>query len=324
MKLTQQQRDILYEVQFDAEVPIQEIAKRTKVAAHVVQYQLNRMRQLGVIRPGVFIDVHRLGFEEFEVFFSLSVVSPKIKQKLFSILSTHERIIWFAELGGSMQCGFTIFARNGHEVMQLLEDLSKRSGISFAQKSISLVVNRTLFRKKFLTTKRNKSRPFLTLGPIESHTKVDETDYRVMSALVHGGFASHRDIARSLKLPSSTVQYRINALRQAEIIKGFVYYQSADLLGMQKFRILINTRGAQREAYLKLFDFSTNHPNVVLFIQSLGKWDFEIGAEVENGASLNGVTEALQSDLMDSLIDFQVIPVFKQSISKGFLLRTTP
>ena len=120
MRLTSIQRRVLAAVNFDAATPITQLAKRTKIPAHKINYHLARFRDEEILRASAFIDAWALGFNEYTVYFSLAPESTKTRNALLKSLSMSTRIAWYAELGGSYQYGMTLVARNAQEARRYI------------------------------------------------------------------------------------------------------------------------------------------------------------------------------------------------------------
>lgn len=338
MKLDHAKRRILLTVQFDSEMHVPEISKRTGIQTHNVHYHLRKLKEAGIIRRGAYIDLFALGFSEYEILFSVGSASATLRRDLLRFLSTHPRIIWFAELGGRFRYGFTLCAKHVGEALFCLDELEKKFGRILQKKSVSQVVRRSAYKKKYLLNDDDafasigKAAQSIRLAPktldlkdsldiqhSSKAIKLDQLDWQIISFLFHSDFETHQDIARGLGAPRATVEYRLRNLEKLGAILRHIYFISASKFGMLVFKLLVYSRGIRSDLTRTLSSFVAEEPSIVGFIQCFGTWDYELNAEVHTTEEVVSLSEKLYAKFQDTIQDIEILPVFSQSTSQGFL-----
>lgn len=322
-RLNETERAVAMAAQFGAELTVRELAAQMNVRPHSVQYALTSLLERRVLRPWVAINHYALGFEQFDIFFSISSSSSAAKDKLLEALAGDSRILWYAELGGDFQYAFSLYAKNIAEAALLLEQLARRGRALLVKKQIAAVVFFSLFKKKYLAPQRSG----LSRGSIQfirpaEMVSLDHVDNRVLAALYDQPLASRVAMGKSLGMPRSTVELRIKRLRERGVLLAFIYHISAAYVGAHSYKILIFVRGIRPELRDKLFKYAELAPNVVNFSCCFGAWDYELGVEVFAPEEIGAITGELYDRFAEAIDHMQIIPVFKRNVSNRFM-RTT-
>jgi len=320
MRLSSKDRSVLVAVQLDADVPVSRISERTGLPTHTVHYHLRRLRDQGVLVRWPFINVDALGYTKYEIFFSFAAEKETDRQRLIQRLSQSNRVAWFSELGGNYQYSMTICAETIAEVSDFLDSLTSEFGNVFFKKSVCALLTYAVFRKKYLdTSQRNLTPSVVQFQPTSVRASLDDTDYRIISALYDPEYNSLREMAKRLGLARSTVEYRIKKLFDNRVLLRNIYAVRTTQLGISLFKLLIFVTGLRQGFKDSLFDFCVKHPNVVNYSHCIGSWDFEIGIEVENRYEIAKITQELYSRFGTDISDVQVLPIFKEGYSRNFL-----
>lgn len=319
MRITDKDRAVLSAIQFRANATVAEIRKSCGLREHTVNYHLSRLKEAGIARPVALIDVYRLGFCEYEVYFSLAAEEKKAADRLLKHLSESPRVAWLAELGGGFQHAMTICAQTPREASDFLEGLAKRFGNIFFEKSIASIVSFSLFRKKYLGSSGKPPLEALTLGETPERVDIDETDRRIISTLFRSSYPSHRAMAQASGIARSTIEYRLKKLEEKGVILGYVYFINAAKIGMQAYKVLVYIKGLKEGVNASLYSFAMRHPNVVNFTRCLGSWDYEFTVEVQDPREMITFSRLLHDEFGGQLNSAQILPVFKQSQSANFM-----
>lgn len=326
MKLGTEAKRLLYALQFNAGAHVPEIAKRSGIRVHTVHYHLRHLKESGVLRRGVFLNLALLGFSEFEILFSVRSASETLRRRLLNYLQKHNRVIWIAELGGRFRYGVTFCAKHAVEAAEFTESLEKNFGRMFLKKSVSTVIEKRVFSKRYLLAENAPLRGLTPEILVSAYSgklfELDTLDRQILAILFHGGWNSHQDIARALGEPRATVEYRLKKLEQNEVIHRHIYFISGLKLGRLVFKLLLFSRGLRSDLTKNLAAFCAQEPALVGLIHCFGAWDYELLVEAANGEELIEIQERLQAKFPDSINDIEVLPVFQQTTSRGFLAQT--
>ena len=311
MKLSEKERNILACAQFQANASASKIRKETGYREHTIRHSLKRMVERGLIKSYPLINVYALGYNEIDLLFSLSAEKRSSKAAIVEALNRSPQVASIAELGGDLEYAVGLCARNINEVTALIDGLSKQFGGLFFEKHVAINSSRTLFPRKYLGS--NPKSKALSYGPESQVKDIDQTDHVILKALSNNSYASHHELAKQLKLPNSTLEYRIRRLEEKKIIAGWGYRVITATAGLQSFKILAFAKGNSSALKDQLLAFCDKHRSVVSLAACIGNWDYEIKVEVEESSQLRLITDDLHRCVGQSLNNLKVLTVLGES-----------
>ena len=309
MRLSQRDRRILLHAQLQADRPISALRQNCPYHEHSIRYAVQQARRQEMIQPRCFIDLCRLGYSQYEIFFSLSARSHGEDRKFIEELVSSERVSFFCELGGDYQYGVNVCAKNLREVSDFFDSFSERHGEIFSEKSMAARLALFFFGNKYLSDEKRVVDQ-LSYSACTEFVTVDQTDQIVLHALTNSSFSSRRQLARSLNMPLSTLEYRIKRLEERQVVIGYYYHVDPQKLGMQSYLLLVCVKGVNRAVKEGFFEFCKSHPNIVVLIHCLGNWDFELMVDVATSNDIIAVTQQVREQLGVALQFIKVLPFF--------------
>ncbi len=279
MKLTSKEATILACVELHANDPISTCQKQTGYREHAIRYVLQKLEDQGAIRKVPFVDMYPLGYQDFGLYFSLASLQSKAKTDLLRILSHSPFITLLLELGGDYQYCAGMYVKHISEFMDILDRLSEQAPQLFFDKSFTMRVSMTRFRRKYLCP--DLPIETMSFGENKEQVNIDTLDEKILFGLSKHGSCSQRELATKTGVPFSTLHYHLSELTRKQIFRGMTYAITPSAIGMQAFQILIYAKGLRHRFQEELFAFVRDDPRGVYFVRCIGAWDFEIGVEVE-------------------------------------------
>lgn len=322
MKLSERARYVAVAAQFNADAPVSWLRRRTGLRDHSIYSDLRSLRESGVIRPCVLVDVDALGMMEIEVYIELGQCDLTTKMQLFRKLLTCPQTLWVAELAGKYNVGASLCIRSTREGQEILEQIFDELGLAPLQLSIGMLVSFTLYRKRYLVSKDVPDVEELSDQISVRSTggfSCDTTDYKVISALFRSREPSIRNVAKQAGLPRTTFEYRMERLREHRVISDRCFFISARKLGVLAARILLSLRSVTAEVREEFNRFCRENRNIVNLKQVLGAWDYELTVETSETEDLQSVTRDLREHFSANIRTMEVLTVLQQSITAGFL-----
>lgn len=127
---------------------------------------------------------------------------------------------------------------------------------------------------------------------VSSHT-IDETDHKLLAALVADGRASHRELAERTGVSLATVNRRVRQLEADGIIRGYTAVIDAERLGWQLTAIigLRIDKGHLRQVQRRI----AQDPRVFGVYDVTGEWDGVVLARLRNRAELDDLAKTTLS-----------------------------
>lgn len=310
MMVSEKEKIILSACCLDADLPVQEISKRTGLKDHVVRRALESIEASGAVRRVTYIDVYPLGLYYFEVYFRF-LPGTGNKSAILEYLHKSPFVSYLAQTGGDYECNIDVIARRPAEVMTFLEDIAERFQGVFADKKVLLIESLCDFPLRFLGDHSDVQRS-LSFGDTSRSVEIDDLDHRILRSLSGSHFRSIAELARMLGAKLSTVQYRIDRLRDSRVIVGTRYIANLSSLGYQVFDIHVQTRGVSKAVKHAIYAFADAEPSVYALLRTAGDWDFVLITAVQSAAQVEPLTNRLTERLGSDLVRATAHPLIRQ------------
>jgi DNA-binding Lrp family transcriptional regulator len=318
--LSEKEKVVLAACCLDADLPVQEIAKRTGLKDHVVRRALDSIEASGAVRRVTYIDVYPLGLYYFEVYFRF-LPGTGNKSAILEYLQSSPFVSYLAQTGGDYECNIHVIARRPAEVMTFLEDVAERFQGVFADKQVLLIESLCDFPLRFLGDHSDAHRS-LSFGNTKSSVEIDELDHRILRLLSSTHFRSVTEIARMLGAKLSTVQYRLDRLRDNRVFVGTRYIANLPALGYQVFDIHVQTRGVSKAVKNAINTFADAEPSVYALLRTAGVWDFVLISAVPAAAQIEPLINRLSEVLGSDLVRATAHPLIRQHKVSFYPLET--
>lgn len=310
MKLTDKEATILAAAELRSQAPISLICKESGYRDHVVRHALRRLAERKVIFPVPLINLHRIGFTVYNVFFSAVAQGKSARQSIVRSLVAAPEVMWVGEFGGEYHYGVAFCARRPANVIEFLHKLSRQHKDMFLEKAVSLTISSTLFPRKYLTSRKLSVQP-VTIAYDGNPVEIDALDARILSALTSHGALSHRQLALKLQTPLSTLELRMRKLRENQVIIGDIYVVSPAMFDRQSFKLLIYTKGIDPELSKHMLRFCSQHPDIVYLFECFGVWGFEVGVEVHKAEEVSGIMQEIYEYFGSAINTIKLLTKFR-------------
>ena len=237
----------------------------------------------------------------------------KKKQEIIDYLKKIPEIYWIALVGGKYDLVYGIMSKSVFEFNKIHYSILNKYGNYLTDNTISIRTELRQNKRKYLIEhKKTTNSPFFGKEPEQE--KLDELDKEILSELSNNARAPILEIAQILKKPASTISLRIKNLEKKEVIQGYSTYIKAQKFGMQSYRLLINLDNMDEQLRNKLFGYIYYNRKMILAIETVGKWSFEITLEVENQEELQTEIHQLRETFKEQIRDIDIIIMFDDDL----------
>ncbi|MCB0354014.1 MAG: Lrp/AsnC family transcriptional regulator [Bdellovibrionales bacterium] len=315
MKISTAEGRILSAYQFQADTPVVHIARQLKCQPHTIHYTLRKFQELGVLRRGAFVNLALLGLTLYQMYFSLSGAGIRRKKRLLESLHKHYRVSWYGELGGNFQYGVSFYAREPNDARAFLDEIAQVTGDGVSRKSLATIAKVHFLNKTYLPGSRKADRDVVSISSSAGTQAIDSKDHAILSALLREDCDSLQTISRVTGIARTTVEHRLKALRENQLLHRQIFRISASKLGFHVYRVLIRSRGLSEKSFAALLEFARATPSVVALNETLGAYDAELSVEVEGAEALTKLVEELAVALPQHIDSIDISPVLSQATS---------
>ncbi len=308
MTLTSQEMLVLQTVLLQARHSIEQVAKQTGIRHHIVRRIVKRLEERKVlIGVRAYINAYPLGLQEYQVFFSLPKASTEIHNKLISHLCGINGVSLLSELGVDSQYEMHFFARDSRDAVALLDSLQGLA-CEFQLESLSLTHEQYYSGALGYLLRNCCEHKPLRYGAISHALTVDSVDHTLLSYLANDSIDSLRTLSQKLKIPTTTLSYRIQMLESQGLIAGYYHLCDFKPLGLLPVVALLYTSALNAETRTRLIDFCNKHPLIAYVDLTIGPFSARIFLRARSYEDARQVMCELRESFLGAVQSIRLMP----------------
>lgn len=312
VKLDLKDKKLLYELDLNARETTSKLAKKVRLSQQAISYRIKNLIEKGIIRQFyTVINVAKLGYTFYKVYFRLQNINPKIEREIINFLVDHKNVFWVGTCDGAWDLSTSVLAKHVVEFEKILEEINSKFAKYILTKSILIVSQVPHFTKAYLLDKATE-REFIEFGGIPEEIKIDEIDYKILKMLSNNARISLLEIVEKTNLTLDVVRYRIKKLQKEKIIQSFRIWIDLDLIDYKFYKLLVSLQNYSKEDLDNLIDFCKTHKNIVYILKTLGGWDLEIEIEVEDIKDFHNIVVEFRNNFQNIIKDYQPLLIFRE------------
>lgn len=307
-------RKLLYEIDLNARLGTSALGKRIGLSQEGVHYRLQRLEKKGIVSGYMtFLNFGKLGYTGYGVYARFQNVTVEQKQEIIEELKQNNNIYWIAEFGGKYDLAFAIMARNVIEFNNILIEISTKYYEYLKDFTIAIRAELIQFPRNYLINKKasGKSSKF---GKYIEAEKLDKIDKSILKEITQNPRLSLLEISDRAKLSPNTVKSHLNNLTEKEIIQGYGTKIHCQEFGYESYQLFINANNLTKENKERLISYCQSHPNIIFYIETVGKWNFEIIYEIEDQKKLQELIIDIRTKFSDIITDVESIILFNHYV----------
>ena len=311
MKLSAEERDVMAALTLQGEVTVKEVAQKLRLKEHRVRYILDKVISQRWCYFYPIINPHRLGYLECNLFIELQTGGSNARQKLLDALRDHHATKTVGVLGGEYQFEVVVWLKGIQDLASFFNSLSDRCP------DISYRIDFVLLGKAFylpanFLEPQHKATTLVSYGPTQQLPfELDSIDKEILDGLSQSAFTGSRNLAKSKKIPESTVTYRLNKLKGEGVIVCLGYMVDHLKVGLTLTTVLIKAKRPSQRLTEQLLDFATKDGSVGFLVECYGAWDYQLGVLLFDQTRLSSVIDRLQEALGSQVDRIRPVPSFE-------------
>ena len=298
IKLDAFDRKILEELIENSREQVTTIAKKVRLRRENVNYRINRLVKLGLIKEfNTILSERNLGLSHYVVFIELVRLRDETEKQIIEYLKNNPFMSWIGTSAGKWSLVFDIllYEKNSN-LEKILGDFLQRFWDFIDNYEVLRLSESNYFAPK-LIGKTN-------ISHIQSESKdivkLDKIDHKILSLLNQDSRKTLVDISHQINLTPNGVNNRVKALVKNKIIIGHTISLDWKKLGYEWFAIQIKLHRYNEEIDKQIKRFFTNHKKVIFYYKYFGGgWDYDIGVLVQNSNELRDFINEYRKNFSD-------------------------
>ena len=138
--------------------------------------------------------------------------------------------------------------------------------------------------------------------------RIDDIDHGILSALANQSYLNLEQVARVLRMPATTLRYRILNLEDAGVITGHFYLMDPKVFNDIPICLQIRSRSLRESEKESLKRFALQHPRISWIGFFLGEQSAEIYTLVQNYEEAQSVIADLGAQFKDVIDSAHITP----------------
>jgi Lrp/AsnC family transcriptional regulator, leucine-responsive regulatory protein len=306
-------KKILSELDLNSRQPISIIAKRLKLSRTIVEYRMQQLEKLGVIRGYVaFLDPYKFGFASWKVYFKFQNMNKEIEKEIHDYLGKQKNIWWVISTMGSYDLMFCVLAKNAYDFYESLMNFQQKFNKIVLEIAITNHINSHFFNRGYLKKIKGGKVIGDTFTKKPSIEKLDQIDYKILKVVSEKARMPSTEIAKKLKTTPAVIIHRLKNLEKKALFVHYILNLDVKRFGYEFYKVMITLKDFTKQDLNSLKEFFKNHPNIENNSQSYGPWNMEFEMEVENYQMFNQVLDELRGNFSNIITKINYVLIKKE------------
>ncbi len=304
---------ILWNLDYDARLPLNKLAKKVGISKQNLNYHLNKLVRDKVIRKfTTVIDLHKLGYLTYRLYIRYKDVDGKREKEIIDYFREHGNVIWFVSLVGSWDLEVVFGARNFIHFNNIFKKVREEIGDYFSKYDVSMSVVNYHFKRDYLLDKRRRDFSPSYYGFEPDKVSIDDLDYKILGELSKDCSNNNVSIGEKIGVTYQTIKQRIKKLEEGGVIQNHRILFDIGAAGREYHKILLKLNSPSKGEEKDLYEFCSRRNFVVYIVEVLGDIQMEIETEVENQGEVNKLLRDLKNEFPSLITDYDILQVTKE------------
>jgi len=272
MKLDLIDKKILYELDFNARMPISKLAKKLRISRQVVTYRIRNLEKQGIIESYyVIIDNAKLGSNYYRLFLKLQNLQ-KLNEIIF-YCKRNPQVAFLGVLDGYWNIGIGIWIKDVTEFERFLKNFVYKFGNYILDKEISIGTEVRWFQQAYLLNKKD-TKEIITGGKL-TPVEIDSIDKKLLILLTKNARTSIIELSKELNMSERAIAYRIKQLERKKIIVAYRTKIDYKKLGYFNHKVFFNFKNLDEKSEKEFIFYLNQLPNCIYVTRVIGRADIE-------------------------------------------------
>jgi len=311
-------KKLLYELDFQARLPLSSLARKIGLSKQGVEYKLHNLVKKRVIK-GFYpvINVPKLGYLYCRLSFSMKNLTSKREQEILQYLSSHKKVFWLFTAEGDKDVLVALWVKAVREFREFVEEFNSHYGENISSKNESINTDVILYQNRFLL--QEKETLEINIAETPERVLIDDIDKDILRALCVNARAPLVEIAENIGTSAKVVAYRIRRMEKEKLIEGYRPVIDYNLLGYSYYKVWIMLNNVTSLQLKKLHHYVKQQQLTLYLVKGIGfPGDLDIEVVVKSNTELYDFIKELKL-AFPMMIGERRIFMFRDTLKVQFL-----
>lgn len=302
---------ILYNLFLNSRESLSAIGKKVGLPKTVVKYRIDRLVSENIIQNfNAMIDVFKLGYTVYRLNFVFQYASPEKEKEIIKYFVDYKNTWSASSAKGRYDFTTTILVKNPSEFYAFYEETLIKFRYYFKEIQFSQLYERFGYKHATLFTDsphtQEKAYEYRFTGKT---IDIDKVDYKILYLLAQNSRIPSIEIAKRIKMTSTTIINRINKLTKQGIIQRYSITIDTQKLGYKPFNVNLSLRNYDKKKYI--ISFLSNIPFIWEIHKAVGGCDLELSIFTLNFEHFHKLMEQIRYKFPEDITNYDYLYITK-------------
>ena len=305
MKFSDQDLDIIAFTYLNADLPEAAVARELNLKPNTVRYAIQKLIDNEAIFKVPIINPFQVGLIPFQIFIDVLSSAESDVAAFTKLLQESSQTVWVGQVSGNFQLEIIIFVKSTYDVSSFFQDFSRKVPNLEFQYELAYESAITYFAPRFLSDSVPWQEPlrFGYDGETSDIVELDKISERILINLAKNPTLRTSELARQMEVPASTVNYRIESLKEQRIILGFANFVNCEALGFLDYNLVVRLKKYNADFISRVYEFAKAEPSIFAAVENTGAWDLQLGVRFKESSELRLLIQRLRSQFSDEILE---------------------
>lgn len=317
-KIDLKDRQLLFEMDFDARAPYSQLAKKVRLSKQGVEYKLQVLKKKGVVE-GFYPLIHaqKLGYIYCRIMITLQNAGKDKREEIFQYLEKHPRVFWLFRMHGPYDIALMAWCKTLRDFERMILEVEDEFGGFIKMKTENIATDVIHLQNRFLLGKEETKE--LHLEETDERIELDDIDKEILEVLCKDARMPIVKIADEVEQSPKVVAYRIRKLEEKKLILGYRPIINHSRLGYTYYKLFISLNNISKPALAKLKAYIKAQPVVIYWVEGISlAADLDIELMVKDNQELFDFIENIRIKFPTMVSEYQTV-VFMEMLKVKYL-----
>ena len=303
-------RKLIHLLDFDARMPLTQIAKELGISKQVAKYRLDSLMKRKIL-TGFYADINasKLNQSIFLVYFKFQHFTPELEKKFVLHISKQKNIGVNTTINGKWDYCIGIWAKNVIHFKKIYATVMKEYEQYVVSKTITIETDFYYFKPKQIWGESLDEQIEMS-GDLDNYS-IDKIDEIILSTLAKEARTSLVELSKLTGLTANGVKERIKTLKKNDVLLGFRVMINYQLLGFLHYRVFLHLEHLTEDKEKKLIYFLKQQKSVISVTKTIGYCELEFRSILKDIHEYYALMESIRNEFQDLVKDYESILYYK-------------